>query len=117
VTLNQDIKNRLTGLIQDASTAPFKFTTLLQVLKDIVFTVECVCNSYPDITSPEKKAVAMDAISFVFESVAREEFHIPSWLDEYVIKALSSVLVDWLVSILNESGVFTHKDPAINKAA
>ena len=98
----------LSGFLNRVKGQKFSFHLLLQIVKEVVEAVENVFTSVSDKSSDEKKRIALEAVEYLYKQIGIDIPKLPSWVELWIIRMITSVVIDWLVSVYNEKKIFSH---------
>ena len=105
----------LTGFLNQVKGQNFSFRLLLQIVKEVVEAVENVFTSVSGKSSDEKKQIALEAVEYLYKQIGFDIPKLPTWLEVWIVRSVTSVVIDWLVGIYNEKKIFSHNNSASNK--
>jgi hypothetical protein len=86
----------------------FSFHLLLQMVKEVVEAVEKVYTSVAGKTSDEKKRIALETVEYLYKQIGIDIPKLPTWVELWLIRTITSVVIDWLVGVYNEKKIFNH---------
>jgi hypothetical protein len=98
----------LAGFLVRAKGQKFSFHTLLDIVKEAVEAVEKVYTTAAGKTSSEKKRIALEAVEYLYKQLGIDIPKLPTWLELWILRTVTSIIVDWLVGVYNEKKVFDH---------
>jgi len=104
----QAILERLASLIQTLQDTPFSFGLLLKIVKEVVEAVESLSSEFGQLSAEKKKQLAEDTVEEVYRKLNVDIPKLPNWLEIWLVRAMTGILIDWLVETYNEKGVFDH---------
>ncbi|MDI6783510.1 MAG: hypothetical protein QME64_05365, partial [bacterium] len=98
----------LGGFLNRVKGQKFSFHLLLQMVKEVVEAVEKVYLSATGKSSNEKKRIALEAVEYLYKQIGIDIPKLPTWIEVWLIRTITSVVIDWLVSVYNEKKIFSH---------
>lgn len=98
----------LAGFLARTKGKKFSFHLLLDIVKEAIEAVEKVYTSALGKSSDEKKRIALDAVEYLYKQLGIDIPKLPTWLELWMLRTITGIIVDWLVGIYNEKKVFTH---------
>ncbi|MCX7918006.1 MAG: hypothetical protein N3A72_00070 [bacterium] len=98
----------LAGFSNRVNGHKFSFHFLLELVKEVVEAVEQVYCLSREGNSKEKKQIALDTIEHLYRQMGIDIPKIPVWLELWFVRTITSVIIDWLVSVYNEKKIFNH---------
>jgi len=107
VILNR-VLSRVTGLKEK----PLRFRVWFDLVKETIEAVEDLSQQWVELESEEKKKLAQDTVEWIYRKVGLDVPKVPQWLEIWLLRTLTGVLVDGLVSLYNEKGWFTKTPKA-----
>ena len=105
----------LSGFLNRVKGQKFSFHLLLQIVKEVVEAVENVFTSVSDKSSDEKKRIALEAVEYLYKQIGIDIPKLPTWLEVWLVRSVTSVIIDWLVGMYNEKNIFNHNNSIPNK--
>jgi hypothetical protein len=98
----------LAGFLARAKGQKFSFHLLLDIVKEAVEAVEKVYTSAVGKTSDEKKQIALEAVEYLYKQLGIDIPKLPTWLELWILRTITEIVIDWLVGVYNEKNVFDH---------
>jgi hypothetical protein len=98
----------LAGFLARAKGQKFSFHLLLDVVKEAVEAVEKVYTSVAGKTSDDKKKIALEAVEYLYKQLGLDIPKLPIWLELWILRTITSIIIDWLVGVYNEKNIFDH---------
>ncbi len=104
----QTILERLSSMIHTLEETPFSFGLLLKIVKEVVETIETLSDELGQLPAEKKKQLAEDTVEEVYKKLNVDIPKLPNWLEIWLVRAMTGILIDWLVETYNEKGIFNH---------
>jgi hypothetical protein len=103
-----EILERLTEFMEQIKGHKFSFALLLQIIKAVVEVIEELYSDLGTTTGDEKKKLAENAVEYIYRKLNVDIPGLPNWLEIWLVRGMTGILIDWLVKLYNEKGVFNH---------
>jgi hypothetical protein len=103
-----EILERLTEFMEQIKGHKFSFALLLQIVKAVVEVIEELYRELGTSTGNEKKQLAENAVEYIYRKLNVDIPGLPNWLEIWLVRGMTGILIDWLVRLYNEKGVFNH---------
>ena len=77
-------------------------------VKEAVEAVGKVYTSVAGKTSDDKKKIALEAVEYLYKQLGLDIPKLPTWLELWILRTITSIIIDWLVGVYNEKNIFGH---------